>query len=300
MPRAKNEHREQVKKKWIKSGGTISIKELAQVADVSESTVRKWKAEDQWQSELNRKKPGGQPENKNAKGHGAPAKNKNAETHGAYSTVHLEDLPPDERKYIESITLDTKENMLRELQLLIAKENDLRKKIKALEGEKEDRLHTDNVVEVHEPKNERQMQSLQKRLEELTVQRENIIWEMESQEETGKRKLQSTLDKLEAEIEMARDKISDNDTAQTEFKIATKTVMKASPFDRAMKLEVELNKTHGRIIKLLDSIKSYELDCRRVELEEKKYTLLKQKASGVYEIDPLTGEVIDESPLSQG
>jgi hypothetical protein len=71
------------------------------------------------------------------------------------------------------------------------------------------------------------------------------------------------------------------------------TIIKASPFDRAMKLEQELNKVHGRIIRLLDSIKSYELDSRRIELEERKYRLAKQKLTGEYEIDPETGEIDD-------
>ena len=73
------------------------------------------------------------------------------------------------------------------------------------------------------------------------------------------------------------------------------TVIKASVFDRVMKLEAELNKIHGRIIKLLDSIKGYEMESRRVRLEERKYNLAKQKLSGAYDIDPDTGEINDEA-----
>ena len=62
-----------------------------------------------------------------------------------------------------------------------------------------------------------------------------------------------------------------------------------------MKLEAELNKIHGRIIKLLDSIKGYEMESRRVRLEERKYNLAKQKLSGAYDIDPDTGEINDEA-----
>lgn len=65
--------------------------------------------------------------NKNAKGHGAPVRNKNAETHGAYSKVYFDELSEDEKALIESVTLDTGENTLRELQSLIAKEKDLEK-----------------------------------------------------------------------------------------------------------------------------------------------------------------------------
>ena len=70
-------------------------------------------------------------------------------------------------------------------------------------------------------------------------------------------------------------------------------IIKSSSFEREMKLEAELNKTHGRIIKLLDSIKSYELEQRRIALEEKRYALMKQKISGEYTIDPETGEIDD-------
>ena len=75
--------------------------------------------------------------------------------------------------------------------------------------------------------------------------------------------------------------------------VAMETTIKSSAFERARKLEAELNKIHGRIIKLLDSIKSYELEQKRISLEERRYALMKQKASGVYEVDPDTGEIDD-------
>lgn len=79
----------------------------------------------------------------------------------------------------------------------------------------------------------------------------------------------------------------------TPLDVAMETTIKSSAFERAMKLEAELNKIHGRIIKLLDSIKSYELEQRRISLEEKRYTLMKQKISGEYDVDPDTGEIDD-------
>ena len=84
------------------------------------------------------------------------------------------------------------------------------------------------------------------------------------------------------------------DLEKAAYITATQTVIQASAFDRTMKLEAELNKIHGRIIKLLDSIKGYELESRRVRLEERKYNLAKQKLSGAYEIDTETGEINDE------
>lgn len=254
MARKRNPNRDEAKKKWLASFGTISTKQLAAEAGVSESRVRKWKSEDNWKEALakQRRKRGGQPGNKNAVGAGAPYGNKNAETHGAYSTVHLADLTPEERAYIESITLDTSENMLRELQLLIAKEEDLKKRIKALENEAADALHIDKVVEMLVPR------------------------------------------KAEGDSE----NVASGDEQQNRaLKIAMQTVIKASPFDRVMKLETERTKIHGRIIKLLDSIKSYELDSRRLELEERKYRLAKQKISGEFEIYPDTGEIDDNMDI---
>ena len=73
---------------------------------------------------------------------------------------------------------------------------------------------------------------------------------------------------------------------KSSYKVNMQTVIKASAFDRAMKLEAELNKIHGRIIKLLDSIKGYEMESRRLRLEERKYNLAKQKLSGAFDVDP--------------
>ena len=92
----------------------------------------------------------------------------------------------------------------------------------------------------------------------------------------------------------------ERELAENGYNVTMQTVIKASAFDRAMKLEAELNKIHGRIIKLLDSIKGYELESRRVRLEERKYNLAKQKLSGAYDIDPETGEIIDENDEDSG
>ena len=59
-----------------------------------------------------------------------------------------------------------------------------------------------------------------------------------------------------------------------------------------MKLETEWNKTHGRILKLLDTIKSYQLENRRISLDEKRYVLMKQKVTGAYDIGE-DGEIDD-------
>lgn len=225
---------------WQESGGKITAKELAEQAGVSINTIHKWKKEKNWESIVEgtepKRKQGGQPGNRNAVGAGAPRGNTNAETHGAYSTVRMENLETEQRKYIEGLTLETKANMLAELQKLMAKEIDLQNRINALDQADPEKLYTDRVIEVHVPK---------------------------SRGGTSKR--------------------------------VTKTVMMASAFGRRMKLEAEWNKVHGRIIKLMDSIRSYELESDRVNLEKKKYNLSKQKIMGEYSINPENGEIDDET-----
>lgn len=96
-------------------------------------------------------------------------------------------------------------------------------------------------------------------------------------------------------IEMHVPQDAKKKTTDANFKINIRTVIKASAFERAMKLEAELNKIHGRIIKLLDSIKGYELERRRIRLEERKYNLAKQKLAGKYDVNDETGEINDEN-----
>ena len=128
-----------------------------------------------------------------------------------------------------------------------AKERDLRRRIKALEDEAADTLHTDKVIEMFTPQGKQD-------------------GPQDSQGDSG---------------------------AGESLKTAMRTVIKSSPFDRVMKLEAELNKIHGRIIKLIDSIKGYEMEARRLELEERRFRFAKQRATGEYSIDPETGEIDD-------
>lgn len=255
VARQKDENREKAKQLFLESGGLMSNPEIAEALGVDSAKVRKWKCVDKWKETLENmpRKRGGQKGNKNAKGHGAPLRNKNAETHGAYSTVYFDELTEEEKTLIESLTLDTSENMLRELQTLIAKENDLKKRIAYLNSNDTGQLYTDKVVEMRTP-----------------------------------RKAEDTPDPYGSYTGAEGE-----DGNNTPLDVAMETTIKSSAFERAMKLEAELSKIHGRIIKLLDSIKSYELEQRRISLEEKRYALMKQKISGEYEVDPDTGEIDD-------
>ncbi len=302
MARERSPERDKARQLWLDSDGQMSPKEVAEAVGVKPEQVRKWKSVDRWQAALEEQQPkrkrGGQPGNKNAAGAGAPLGNKNAETHGAYSAVRLCDLPDEQRQYIESITLDTETNMLAELQLLIAKEADLQNKISAIEKGSPDALFIDRVVEIRVPKGKERLEKQQEKLEALRREHDDLLWEMDT--ESGKpptKRQEKKLETLQREIAELQDTTADKERELEEsgYNVSAQTVIKASAFERAMKLEAELNKIHGRIIKLLDSIKGYELESRRVRLEERKYNLAKQKLSGAFDIDPDTGEINDEA-----
>lgn len=302
MARERSPERDKARQLWLDSDGQMSPKEVAEAVGVKPEQVRKWKSVDRWQATLEEQQPkrkrGGQPGNKNAAGAGAPLGNKNAETHGAYSAVRLCDLPDEQRQYIESITLDTETNMLAELQLLIAKEADLQNKISAIEKGSPDALFIDRVVEIRVPKGKERLEKQQEKLEALRREHDDLLWEMDA--ESGKpptKRQEKKLETLQREIAELQDTTADKERELEEsgYNVSAQTVIKASAFERAMKLEAELNKIHGRIIKLLDSIKGYELESRRVRLEERKYNLAKQKLSGAFDIDPDTGEINDEA-----
>ena len=176
MARDRSPERDKAREIWLESGGKMTAKQVAEaVGGVKPEQVRKWKSLDSWAAALEAKKPprkrGGQPGNKNAAGAGPPTGNRNAETHGAYSAVRMEDLTTEQRVYIQKITLDTKKNMLAELQLLIAKEFDLQNKIAKLESAESGSLFVDRVVEVQTPKGQ---ERLNQQLEKLASGRRSL------------------------------------------------------------------------------------------------------------------------------
>lgn len=234
---------------YRKSKGRIEVKEIAKKLNVKPATISQWKYRDKWEEKLKEKRQGGQVGNQNAKGHGAPKKNKNAETHGGYSSIDLEDLPEEDKAYIDNLSLDIENNFMNELKILLAKERDIRRRIEELDLEPEDKLYLSKVSE---------MQTIPK---------------------------QEELEGLEPEEQVAR-------LGKLEPKLRTLT--KDSKFERSQKLLVAFDRIHGRIIKLLDSIKTYKLDCQRIELDKQRYELSKDKVKGVFEFD-LDSELEDEN-----
>ena len=107
MPRARSPKRDQAYQLWIASDGKKKLKDIAAELEVSETQIRKWKNQDKWNSNVTnqgkgnvtKRKPGGQPGNKNAVGHGAPKGNQNATKHGLFSRY----LPADTREIFSSL-----------------------------------------------------------------------------------------------------------------------------------------------------------------------------------------------------
>lgn len=252
--RPRSPERDNAMKKYLDSDGQISTKELAAAAGVPENRVRKWKSEDKWEDAL-RKKPkkrGGQPRNQNAAGR-TPAKdgNRNAVTHGAFAQVSMEDIPEDQAEAIMGMEPgQTALRMNEELQGLLIRKTYLTSLLQQYtDSDKQAEFYTDKIVHMIVPVSAEEQQ-----------QAEGMGMELDTAE--------------------------DPEGGQESFKTAMKTIIKASPFDRMMKVETELNKLNGRIIKLLDSMRAYEMEQSRIDLERAKLKLSRQKATGAFEIDP--------------
>ena len=267
MGRPRNPERDKSLQRFLDSGGEISTAELAQLAGVKDVRIRKWKSEDNWEEKLKNqpKQRGGQKGNKNAAGK-TPAKqgNKNAVTHGAFAQAGYEDIDPAEAERIKGLSsnsTDAMSQMMEELQALYVRRAYLEGLLHEYEAADKGGFYTDKVVHMIVPKS---------------------VEDRATEEDMGM-------------TTRALDPEGDDKRADAEqFKTAMKSIIKSSPFDRAMKVEAELNKLHGRIIKQLDSIKAYEIDQRRLTLEEKKFALAKQKILGAFEFDDETGDVVDE------
>ena len=266
MGRQRNPERDRSKQRYIEAEGQITTKELAAAAGVPEVRIRKWKSLDKWDEALKNKprKKGGQKGNKNAAGR-TPAKdgNRNAVTHGAYVKPDYADIDPDKANEIMNLSADQAlQQMIEELQSLLVKREYLEELLKKYTNdEAEGRFYVDRIVHMIIPKS----------LEEL-----------DKESESG-----------------YKSKCNDPDPAGEdgeEFRTSMKTIIKDSAFNRSLKILAELNKTHGRIVKQLDSIKSYELEQQRVSIERERLALAKQKALGIFDVDEDDGEdiVVDD------
>ena len=111
MARARDPNRNKAFEIYKEHKGNIDLVEIASQLNISPGTVRGWKSKDSWNDKLNgtfqkntersKRKRGGQPGNKNAKGHGGtgPPVNKNAEKYGFFSKY----LPDETKEIFDAI-----------------------------------------------------------------------------------------------------------------------------------------------------------------------------------------------------
>lgn len=264
MGRKRNPERDRSYQRYLESGGEVTLDELAEAAGVPKIRISKWKSEDKWEERMKEapRKKGAQRGNKNAAGR-TPLKdgNRNAITHGAFAKIRAEDIPPKELERIrEAMQGSSILHMQEELKSLLVRKAYLEGILQQYTApEAEEKYYVDKIVHMVIPKG----------MEEQEKERNMGIDAGQAQdpERGGSEKL----------------------------KTAMKSVIKASAFDRAMKVEAELNRLHGRIIKQIDSMKSYEIEHQRMNLEERKYNLAKQKLTGEIIIDDdETEEIIDD------
>lgn len=254
MAKQRSPKRAQAKELWLASGGKHTSKELAGILGVSDSTIRKWKSQDNWKKDLknkNKKKRGGQPGNKNARGNGAPSGNKNAYKHGAYSHIFFGECSESEKELLKTVTDNPQENLFRQYQTLLVKEKRLRSYIAEMEsGAADEELHTDTVTEMIKPKKAND--------NELDID------------------TQYTIEDKDITIVTERN--------QNEM-IDMKIVRKSSSHERKMKYENLLLQVHNQITRVLNSMKTYEQESQRIINEQNRYELALMKARGEIDIE---------------
>ncbi|MDA9472839.1 phage terminase small subunit [Enterococcus sp. 5H] len=115
MARARNPNRDKAREIWIASNGTKKLKDIAKELGCSDSQIRKWKSQDNWESEIKSNAPNDNSNvtneteryqsakgNKNAKGNrggSAPKRNQNAKTHGLFAKY----LPSDTAEIMDAL-----------------------------------------------------------------------------------------------------------------------------------------------------------------------------------------------------
>ena len=133
-------------------GEKVNLKELAKKFDTSYDTLRHWKTRDKWDDQIKRK-PGGQPRNRNAVGNrgGAPKRNKNAEKDGAYSAIFFSQLSEDDLAIFNGAPRGAVDALRHEMGILKLREKKILDRIKEYEEMDEGALIVNNVMDMRVP-----------------------------------------------------------------------------------------------------------------------------------------------------
>lgn len=265
MARERSPDRDKAKEMWLKSGGTMKLKDIAAALGVPDSKVRKWKALDNWEGTLKGSAPlddkgsaprrgapkgnknavgnrgGAPPGNQNAKGnrggHGGPLRNKKALKHGIYETIFLDTLDEQEQVLFEAIEVDTLDELKRTLKTLIVQERRTMRRIKQLESGLTDE---------------------EKKIKEELCQRQDKVPYVSPK--TGKRI---------------------NLPVETEgMKVTEVTTVVASKLDKILKQEEHLNKVRDKKLRTLAQIAAIEQEKEKLAIARERLELDKFKALG--------------------
>lgn len=193
MPRQRNPKRDLAYRLWLESDKKKKLKDIAAELEVSESQIRKWKNQDNWngnvtnqrKSNVTKRKRGGQPGNKNAVGgnQSAPLRNKNAEKFGFFrkylpeETVSIiEEMPKDPLDVLWDQIQIAYAAIIRAQSIMYVRDQDDRTKQVTMKGESADAF---NVQEAWDKQsNFLQAQArAQKSLEGLVKQYDNMLRE---------------------------------------------------------------------------------------------------------------------------
>ena len=158
--------------------------------------------------------------------------------------ISYADIPEERAAAIQNLTGNSKDHLTEELKTLLLRREYLQQQLKKYTDEEDKQtFYVDKIVHMIVPKS---------------------MEEIQEEEDAG----------MEAAEAIDPETGSPKAAAGTErMKTAMKSIIKASPFDRAMNIQAELTKVDGRILKAIDSIKSYEIEDRRMQLEQSKYEL---------------------------
>lgn len=164
MPRAPSEKTAEAKKLFDEG---MKLTDIAKSLGVPEGTVRSWKNRGKWgaappkknecnvakdtkdeNATLQKKKRGGQPGNRNAKGGkggGAPPRNRNAERHGAYSKIYWDALDDEDLQLLAEVSGKEEELLKQQIAMYSIRERKFMHQIKAFKEKSEKGLYVKGV-----------------------------------------------------------------------------------------------------------------------------------------------------------
>lgn len=197
---ARSDARDKAKAEYLRRravGEAVNLKELAEAMGANYESLRRWKSKDRWESEVKRK-PGGQPGNKNSKGKknakgnkgGAPNGNKNAEKDGAYSTVLFGELAEEDKEFLNQTPTGAVENLRYELKILRWRERKILRAIDEYEQEEDaERLYLTGTAMDMEMKDTpfARIQKLQEALYKVQGRAATVIGAIRQAEENDRR-----------------------------------------------------------------------------------------------------------------